>query len=382
MTYSPVLLFLLLAIGAGAAWMRGSRGLAVIVAACAVLPGWWAVRHLPIWMLLVPGSLLVAWGWHRWSRTSAKVTRWGARSRRKSGVASSVDIARVASAAAIRRKAASVRPALSAQPLTARGRIRMSDVGVALCRVGLQRVWASIEDVTLIFGGPRTGKTGWLAGCLLDAPGAAVVTSTRTDLLELTGPLRARRGPTYVFNAVGLGGHASTITFDPLTGCADPVTAAERATDLLAAGSHGGGDREFWDTQARRVLAALMHAAALGELTMRQVLGWVADPDGAHREVTSLLRKSPAPEYVQDATQFVTTNDRTRTSITSTIMPALGWLTSPAASAAASGAHPFDVGDLLDTRATVYLLGAEETQAAPLVCALTGFIAREARRRA
>ncbi|MEU7813879.1 TraM recognition domain-containing protein [Pseudonocardia sp. NPDC049154] len=380
MTYSPVLLCLLLAIGAVAVWVRGSRGLAVIVAACAVLPGWWSVRHLPFWVLLVPGALLVAWGWHRWSRTSAKVTRWGARSRRKSGVASSVDIARVASGAAIRRKAASVRPALSAQPLAERGRIRTSDVGVALCRVGLQRVWASIEDVTLIFGGPRTGKTGWLAGRLLDAPGAAVVTSTRTDLLELTGPLRARRGPTYVFNAVGLGGHASTITFDPLTGCADPVTAAERATDLLAAGSHGGGDREFWDTQARRVLAALMHAAALGELTMRQVLGWVADPDGAHREVTSLLRKSPAPEYVQDATQFVTTNDRTRTSITSTIMPALGWLTSPAASAAASGAHPFDVGDLLDTRATVYLLGAEETQAAPLVCALTGFIAREARR--
>ncbi|NMH91645.1 type IV secretory system conjugative DNA transfer family protein [Pseudonocardia bannensis] len=342
--------------------------------------GWGLGRQLPWWVLAVAGPVLLALFWQRWSRTAAKVTRWGARSRRKSGVASSLDIARVASGSAVRRKAASVRPVLAAMPRTERGRIRTDDVGVALCRVGLQRVWSSIEDVTLIFGGPRTGKTGWLAGRVLDAPGAAVVTSTRTDLLELTSPLRRRRGPVYVFNAVGLGGHPSTITFDPLTGCADPVTAAERATDLLAAGSAAGGDREFWDTQGRRVLAALMHAAALGELSMREVLGWVADPDGAHREVTSLLRKSPAPEYVQDATQFVTTNDRTRTSITSTIMPALGWLTSPAASSAASGAYPFDVADLLDTRATVYLLGAEETQAAPLVCALTGFIAREARR--
>ena len=33
-----------------------------------------------------------------------------------------------------------------------------------------------------------------------------------------------------------------------------------------------------------------------------------------------------------------------------------------------------------EQRATVFLLGAEETQAAPLVCALTGHIAREARR--
>jgi type IV secretion system protein VirD4 len=61
-------------------------------------------------------------------------------------------------------------------------------------------------------------------------------------------------------------------------------------------------------------------------------------------------------------------------------MPALGWLTSPAASAAASGEHPFVVEELLDSSATVYLLGAEETQAAPLVCALTGYVAREARR--
>ncbi|WP_308258959.1 type IV secretory system conjugative DNA transfer family protein [Pseudonocardia sp. H11422] len=380
MTVSSVLLFVLLVGGAAVAWMRRSRSAAATLALAALLFGWGLGRHLPWWVLSAVGVVALGLFWQRWSRTAAKVTRWGARSRRKSGVASSLDIARVASGAAVRRKATSLRPALAALPRAERGRIRTSDVGVALCQVGLQRVWSSIEDVTLIFGGPRTGKTGWLAGRVLDAPGAAVVTSTRTDLLELTSPLRRCRGPVYVFNAVGLGGHPSTITFDPLTGCADPVTAAERATDLLAAGSPGGSDREFWDTQGRRVLAALMHSAALGELSMREVLGWVADPDGAQREVTSLLRKSPAPEYVQDATQFVTTNDRTRTSITSTIMPALGWLTSPAASSAASGAHPFDVADLLDTCATVYLLGAEETQAAPLVCALTGFIAREARR--
>jgi type IV secretory pathway TraG/TraD family ATPase VirD4 len=246
-------------------------------------------------------------------------------------------------------------------------------------------VWSSVEDVVLVFGGPRTGKSGWLAGQIIDAPGAVLVTSTRTDLHQLTAELRSRRGPVYVFNAVGLGGLASTITFDPLTGCADPVTATERAADMLAAtsqaGPHGGGgDRAFWDAQARRVLASLMHAAALGGRSMRDVMSWVADPEQAEDEVTSLLRTSPERSYVVDATQFVTTNDRTRTSITSTIMPALGWLTSPAASAAATGAHPFDVAELLAANATVYLLGAEENHAAPLVCALTGYIAREARR--
>jgi type IV secretion system protein VirD4 len=364
------------------AWRYGSRRRAVGIGSVALLPAVTLAREITWPAILLTVALAGVLVWHRWARTAATVSRWGARSRRKSGVASSMDIARFASASAMRRKTASVRPSLAEQPRRQRARMRTVEVAVPLCRVGPQRVWASIEDVTLVFGGPRTGKSGWLAGRIIDAPGAVLVTSTRTDLHDLTAPLCAGKGPVHVFNAVGLGDLDSTITFDPLTGCADPVTATERAMDLLSAGtpSGSGGDRAFWDAQARRVLAALLHAAALGDLHMRDVLGWVADPDNAERQLTSLLRKSPEESYVTDATQFVTTNDRTRTSITSTIMPALGWLTSPAASAAASGAQPFDVGELIGSRATVYLLGAEETQAAPLVCALTGHIAREARR--
>ncbi len=151
---------------------------------------------------------------------------------------------------------------------------------------------------------------------------------------------------------------------------------------MLAATSRAGangGDRQFWEAQARRVLAALLHAAALGQKQMSDVLSWVADPERAQREVPVLLRRAADPAFEQDAMQFVAKNDRTRTSITSTMMPALGWLTSPAAAAAAEPGG-FDVAELLRSRATVFLLGAEETQAAPLVCALTGHIAREARR--
>jgi type IV secretion system protein VirD4 len=331
-------------------------------------------------LVTVVGGLVLLW--HRRTRTAATVTRWGRRSRRKSGVASGWDIVRVASWAAMRRKAATVRPSLAELSWRDRWRTRTVEFAIPLCRVGLWRVWASIEDVVILFGGPRTGKSGWLAGRIIDAPGAVLVTSTRTDLHALTMPLRIHRGPVFVFNAVGLGDVPSSITFDPLTGCTDAVTATERATDLLAGATRAdGGDREFWEAQARRVLAALMHAAALGGLSMREVLGWVANPDEAKREVTSLLRRSPEPAFVEDVTQFLATNERTRTSITSTVMPALAWLTSPAASAAAApGGTPFDVAELLRSKATVYLLGGEESQVAPLVTALTGHIAREARR--
>ncbi len=376
---------LILAVLVGAAlltWRRGSYGIALVLALVAVLPAVTLARALPWPVVAAVGVLLAVVGWHRWARTSTTVTRWGARSRRKAGVASTVDIARIASGVAMKRRAGVVRPSLAALPRWSWWRLPTVEVAVRLCRVGLLHVWSSIEDVTIVFGGPRTGKTQWLAGRVLDAPGAVLVTSTRTDLYELCGPLRERRGPVYVFNAVGLAGLPSTITFDPLIGCADPVVAIERATDMLAATSRAGsrgGDREFWEAQARRVLAALLHAAALGEKHMRDVLGWVADPERAQREVPVLLRRAADPAFEQDAMQFVATNDRTRTSITSTIMPALGWLTSPAATAAARRGS-FDVAELLRSRATVFLLGAEETQAAPLVCALTGHIAREARR--
>src|SRR6185503_9636037 len=95
------------------------------------------------------------------------------------------------------------------------------------------------------------------------------------------------------------------------------------------------GDREFWSAQARRVLTALLHAAALGGGSMRDVLGWVADPDAAASEVQRLLRRSPEPAFEPDARQFLLTNDRTRSSICATVMPALGWLTDSLAAAAA-----------------------------------------------
>ena len=239
-------------------------------------------------------------------------------------------ILRVASGFAMRRKATVLRPSLRELGWCRRHLVPTREVATPVARVGLLRVWSSIEDVTLRIGGPRTGKTGELAGRILDAPGAVIATSTRTDLIELTGPCRSHRGPVLVFNPCGVGGIVSTITFDPLSGCDHPATASSRAADLLAGIStpgREGGDREFWAGQARRVLASLLHAAALGEGSMRQVLAWVADPDAGAAEVQRFLRRSPEPAYESDALQFLGTNDRTRSSICATIMPALGWLT-------------------------------------------------------
>lgn len=363
-------------VAAGLAWSSSRRWLAatlVVVAATVVDYRLAALAAVTLLTVVVM----------RRGRSAATVNRWGDRSRRKSGVASALDVARIGSGYAMRRKAPVVRPSLAALTARQRATLRTTEVAVPLARVGGQRVWASVEDVVLTIGAPRTGKSVWLTGRIIDAPGALIVTSTRTDLHDVTAGLRARhRGPVYVFNAGGLGGIESSITFDPLTGCADPVTATQRATDMLGGHGSGGGEAERWRELAEGVLAMLMHAAALGGLSMRTVAEWVSDANlngEAQREVTSLLRRSPQPGYVASCEQYFTTNERTRTSITTTIQPALRWLMSPTATAAAEGGAPLDVARLLHEKATIYVLGAKEAHTAPLLAALTGHIARQAR---
>ncbi|MFF4598118.1 type IV secretory system conjugative DNA transfer family protein [Amycolatopsis sp. NPDC001319] len=369
--------------------MKGNAARTVTVAAGLVGLSLWFLGWVPVetpgygvwpWGLILGGPvLLVAAVLGLRSRGGSRglIGRWSRRSRRNDGVASRWQIWRVASKHAMRRKAKSLKPSLRQVSWWARLRTPVTEYATRLARVGWQWIWSPVEDVTLRVGGPRTGKTGELAGRILDAPGAVIATSTRTDLIDLTAAVRRGRGPVYVFNPSGLGKLASTITFDPLAGCSSPVTATHRASDLLPAAG-GDSEREYWVSQASRALAALLHAAALGELTMRDVLGWVADPEGSTEEVLRLLRRSPEPAFEQDARQFLTTNERTRSSITTTVMPALGWLTDPTASAAAEGGS-FDVEQLLAEHGTVYMLGAEEGHTAPLVAALTAHIAREAR---
>jgi type IV secretion system protein VirD4 len=255
--------------------------------------------------------------------------------------------------------------------------------GVRMARVGPIHVWSSLEDAVGVFGGPRTGKTAWMMGALIDFPCAALVTSTRLDIYEQTRRFREKHGPVYVFNPSGLAGLASDINFDPLTGCKDIIVAGERAADMISAVNEGGGkDHAWWAGKARSTLTVFLHAAALGDRHMRDVSRWVADPDNAKAELGRYLGKT-SPAAWEEAKQFIDLNTETRSSITSAVRPALEWLLHPHASAAAApGGTPFDIRALLAQRATVYLIGREEASTAPLLAALTGHIAREARRAA
>jgi type IV secretion system protein VirD4 len=359
----------------------GSTGIGWLLAdAPAATPG---QRYWPWFILLGLAVLavLVTAAWRRHSGSAGLVRWWSWRSQRNAGVASRWMILRRASRWAMRRKATVLRPSLRELSWWRRWFVPTTEYATALARVGWFTIWSSVEDVTVRFGGPRVGKTLEMACRVLEAPGAVIATSTRKDLVQLTSTVRATKGPVRIFNPSGLGDLPSDVTFDPIAGCADPATAAARAQDLLsgAQAPGRGGDMQFWHDQAQRVLTPLLHAAALNGGSMRDVQAWVADPEHSASEVERLLRRSQEPTFEVDAAQFFATNERTRSSISATIMPALRWLSDSSAAKAASGGGSFDVAELVAERGTVYLLGREDAQVAPLVAALTGHIARQAR---
>lgn len=362
----------------------GGAGL-VLVAIARQVAGWLGTGPVVVLAVTAGLGVLGAVVVHQLAHHRYRVRRWGQAVRRKDGLASTLDVLRFGSAWAMRRQAARVRPSLRELTRWERLRLPVAQFAVALCAAGLLRVYASTEDTVLAVGIPRYGKTAWVGGQVLDAPGAVVTTSTKPDIYEATHALRSQTGPVWVLNPTGVGGIASTVGFNPVAGCADPVTCGHRAEDMLPC-PDSDGDRNHWTALARDVFAGLLHAAALGGHGLSVIGRWVNDPNPANaaEEVEQLLGgvDDSTDAYATAAQGFFAMNDKTRTSIVASMRPAFMWLPNPYARACADTSRfgEFNVAELLRTRGTVYVLGSEDGSTASLVAAFTGYIAREARR--
>jgi type IV secretion system protein VirD4 len=256
-------------------------------------------------------------------------------------------------------------------------------------RVGLVHIWLLWENSSLRIAPPGGGKTAELIGWVVAAPGAAVVTSTKVDLLAYTLRIRREHGPVLVFNPGGLGGarFASNFGWDPLIECEDPKEARRRAGHLLSGSPGIGGiaSRDFWESQGVRVLTALLHAAALGGKTMLDVQAWVSQPQDYADVVLDLLAESPmARPMLNNYQHFLQTNHNTSSSTTTTIQPALEWLQDPSLAEVAVGRDrpQLDAGDFIARHGTLYLLTDDEDAGttAPLFTALTSWLHRKARK--
>ncbi|MFD3407000.1 type IV secretory system conjugative DNA transfer family protein [Kribbella sp. NPDC058693] len=368
-------------------------------------PYYAAVDRGPGLAVMIIGPVISAAAIVYWLRgrgsTNATLSRWDRRRQRHGGTASWRDHLQVSSAWAMRRKAAVLKPSLARKGWIRQWwvllRTPVTEYAAKVASAGIRAIWSPNEDVTGMFGGPRTGKSGALACRIADAPGAVLATSTRVDLVELTAPLRRvgvtkrsfifwrrvvrRPSEIHIFNPGGLGGWSSTLKWSPLVGCRNPETAQLRAADLIP--SAASSEAEHWAELARGILAVLLHAAALQDLPMRAVLSWITDPsEEKQAEVDVALGNSPEARTMRlAAKQFFTTNSRTQTSITTSVMPALRWLNnSRAASIGDPGPEELvDVERLIREGATVYMLEGDTGTSAPLIAALVAEFARQAR---
>ncbi len=375
-------------------WRTGAGGAGAVAFAQGVdALGWHdpAIYLTPVGLGVVGGCTVWWWMRHvtRPHDTKAVIRRRTELDQRSGGVATRLDIAEHASGRALKTKATVLRPSLQALSPWERWRLSPKQVGVEIARLGWgwwgERIWSSCEEATLRIGGPRTGKTLSLACHGVDAPGALITTSTRLDLAEMVHRARAARGAVHVFNPAGLGGLASTVHWRVLSGCRDFAVAQRRAADLIP---ESRGEAERWDSQARRILALLLHAAEVSDRSMRDVVRWSGDPSVEARDevINALLSVDVGGrDRAQVVRDFWRTNDRTRTSITTTMATPLAWMSDDRArllgDASRTDPQLVDLTTLLERGETLHLIGHEDhTGLSPLIAALVAEIAHAARK--
>ena len=135
--------------------------------------------------------------------------------------------------------------------------------------------WAGPERSTLVLGPSRSGKTSAIViPNVLAAPGAVVSTSTKPDVLRLTGPARTDTGWAMLFDPSGsiepLDG-VVRIGWSPLNAARDWDGALSMADAMVHANRRGNrGARassdDHWTERATSLLAPILHGAALERL--------------------------------------------------------------------------------------------------------------------
>jgi len=142
-------------------------------------------------------------------------------------------------------------------------------------RIPKRTLAAELEVQPMIIAPPRSGKsTGFVIPWLLDHDGPALVLSTKRDIYEATAAHRGCIGRVWVYDPFG---EQPSTGFTPLTP-ASSWAGAIRTGEALASAAHpdqSNAANEFWDKEAASMLAALLHAAALGGHGMSEVIRWL-----------------------------------------------------------------------------------------------------------
>ena len=239
-----------------------------------------------------------------------------------------------------------------------------------------------VGRAVLVIGPSQSGKTtGVIIPTLLDYPGPVVSTSTKPDVLRATMAPRAEFGRVWQFDPTG---HAQdidrvqTLRWSPLSCSQDWDGALLMARAMVDGSGAGVGttDGTHWTKRAQALLAAILHAAAITDVPMRTVIGWVTSHD-IDAPLNRLRDHTEVPLALDVLSGIANTEARERSSIFSAAADALDAYTSQGALEAAENQN-FEASQFVASGDTVYIHAPAESQrmAAPLVCGLLAEIRR------
>ncbi len=317
--------------------------------------------------------------------------RPAARLRRELGAGGWLDYRQLrthAGARALRAGAGSIRPG---HQLTRRA--PLSDYGARVGRLVSGSWWMRGRAVyspwargVLVLGPQGSGKTSWIVGPILEAPGAAYVTSTKTELVTMTARLRAQSGPVHVFNPTGLGGLLSTLGWDPGEDCVNPDVADSRARALVRGGGgvSGAESADFWANKAAEIVRAYLLAAALTGRGMAEVMDWAVNH---HDQTPMTILEQHAPSVPAGWLGTLASNldaaPATLSGYLAGVIPAVSFMDNPLVAAACrpDPHNRFDIERFLRERGTLYVVsGEDDRRIAPLLTALTEAVFATAKR--
>ena len=244
-------------------------------------------------------------------------------------------------------------------------------------------LWCPWDRTAGVIGPQGSGKTlDLLTPALLAAPGAALVTLTKTDDLLLTITRRAEHGPVAVLDPFGLAPGLPALVWDPIDGCVDPMVAERRAKAFCAgtvkggSATHGDDAARFYAAEAAKVIQAYFHAAALTGRTLDDVLQWVANPRKTS-DPAEILRGHPHAAQFWAGLLHAALNgdDRTAGNTITTVQQAMTlFFQADIRQRCVPSPHnpATDIAELIRANGTIYLLGREDpyASASPLMTAL------------
>jgi hypothetical protein len=253
-------------------------------------------------------------------------------------------------------------------------------------------VFASWEDTAVIVAGPRTGKTtSFAVPMLIAAPGAALATSNKRDLLDATAALRAtgdRR--IWVFDPQRISGPAPataawwwdplTFLLDPHTNLVDPARSVQLAAQFVTSAAPASAKADaYFDTAKTDLLGSLLLAAAVGGHPITRVWSWLCDPTDA--TPVRALADAGHLAHAEALHAMAHLPDRQRDGVYGSARAVVGFLLDPATTAwitpppgdpdAEDARERFDPHAFAASTDTLYLLSREGGPATALVAALT-----------